>query len=356
MQQYLPIIRPGSIEKKALTRFSGGLNRHTEGETWDDELFPMVELVEPDQLHELEGYHNVSGRLLVDFPRYLSTQSTKFDDLPSLLSKYDNNPVDFFTNNRRYIDIPVVSEAEPEPIEYKEITSIEKELTKDFDSIAVRLFVDGSALSTEQEDNLTNIFELIRETDYVLLDVLQVGGWEGRLYQNIQEIISMAPKTTPIFVLNAFEPREGTGAHNYGPVVTEDLDLNGFGDFVLEPRYPRSGGPAEDVDNIIRYYDQNGFKIENFRDEKYLDAVEPLEDATFFDQDHCPFCSEMADESKRNNGHQFWKRTRMGHYIHAMLEETLGMIENYGPEDLDMDGYETIQQRSESDEDEKETY
>lgn len=346
MPTYIPIVRPGPNEKDALNRFSGGLGRFSEIETWDAELFPMLEPVSRDDEDEFSEYTDVANRLMVDFPRYLSTRSTKFDELDDFLSNYDEDPNEFFEENADQIDVPVASQSTPDLLDYGELLPILADLQDDYSSVGVRMFVDGAELTDEQLSDLDNIAEQLRPPDNVLMDVIQIGGWEGRLKENLKTIRDKTPVSTQTFVLNAFEPRVSDVAHNYGPVVSSDLSLDGFGDFVLEARYPPSGGGADDPDRIIRHYDEYGFEVENFRADSYDDAYEALEDSDYFDPDHCNFCRAMGDPVRRTEGHNFWKVNRMGHYIHSILDEILEMIEEHDAEDLDMDGHDDLEKRS----------
>lgn len=355
MTKYIPIVRPGPNELDALNRFSGGLARFSEGQTWDTELFPILEPVSNGDEDDFDEYYEVSSRLMVDFPRYLSTRSTKFDDLEDFLSDYNDEPIEFFDENSSEIDVPIASQSTTDLLDYGELVGVFTDLQDGYSSAGVRIFVDGAKLTDEQLRDLDNIAEELRPSDYVLMDVIQIGGWEGRLKENLRTIRGKAPESTETFVLNAFQPRQSDEAHNYGPVVTSELSLDGFGDFVLESRFPPGGGGANDPDRIIRHYDEEGFEIQNFRADSYGEAYLALQDSDYFDPEHCVFCGTMGDAARRTEGHNFWKVNRMGHYIQSILDDTLEMMEDYDAEDLDMDGYEDLEKRPGEDGDQEES-
>lgn len=342
MVSYIPIIRPGPVELNALSEFWSGLTRFAAGS--DHSFSPLIEIIDEEGLSDLDKYLGFGDLLLVDYPLYLQERRTKFSGGLGNLEKEYENSVDFFQEE---IDqaVPVVSTDSIDLIEYDTILSDFNSLREEFDRIALRPFVGGPELDTEQKSSLRNLINEIRSNDLILLDVVDVAGFEGSLYENIVFINDLI-SNNDTFVLNAFEPRQRGHAHNHGPILTEDLNLDGFGDFVLEPRYPPAGGQPTDT-RIIRHYSPNEFELEIFISEEggYEEAFEQLKSSDYWNSEHCQYCQEASTDW--NESHRFWKKIRMGHYLHSSFLDTLQEMDEHTGQDLDMDGYQYIHSRVE---------
>lgn len=343
MPSYVPIIRSGPVERTALSEFWNGLTRFEAGPEYS--LSPFLELT--DRGEDLDVLKSIGDRLFLDIPTYLLERRTKHtEDVEDLIDEY-GTAVEFFQNEDIDPYIPVVSTDSTDIIEYDTLLTDYQSLRDDFEVIAIRPFVGGPELDEEQRRAFTEIINEIRPIDVIFLDIIDVTGFEGSLYANLEFITNLTSEFDT-YALNAFQPREGRRNHNYGPVLADDLGLDGFGDFVLEPRFPSAGGQPTDT-RIIRHYSPDQFDLEMFISEGggYEEALDQLRESDYWDSNHCQFCREA--NSDWNEGHRFWKRIRMGHYLHAIYLDTFQMMGDQTGEDLDMDGYQYVHRRVEDD-------
>lgn len=345
MPSYIPIVRSGPVEQDALSEFWNSFSRF-ESESGHS-LSPLLELVDLDKLEDIDDYASIGERQFIDIPTYLLERITKHsDDIEELVEEYEDS-VTFFQEEEIGEFIPVVSTDSTDVIEYETLREDYQNLQNDYETIALRPFVGGPELDEVQRDSITELVEEVRPDDVVLLDIVDVAGFEGSLYANLDFITDLTTDYET-YTLNAFQPRQGGRAHNYGPVLADDLRVDGFGDFVLEPRFPPSGGQPTET-RIIRHYGPDQFELEIFTSEDggYEEALAQLRGSDYWDASHCQFCREA--NSDWNEGHRFWKRIRMGHYIHSIYIDTLQQMDEHSGEDLDMDGYQYIHRRVDDD-------
>jgi len=345
MYKYIPIIRPRSAERRLIDRLSVGFEQFDE-ENSERSLLPCLEITEPGV--DLTFYESAQGRLLVDFPEYLSQRSTAFEASPGddgdegideFLDQYNRDPVQFFEAKAEAVDIPVLSPERPEPVVFADIHRQHRELRDQFDELAVRLFVPFESFDDRQQENLAALLADLRPNDIVLIDILSVASFNGDYYDRIQSLVDDA-SGHETYVLNAFEPRESV-THNNGPVLALELGLAGFGDFATDSRYP-SGGAAGDSerDSILRQYDDAAFEVKEYSAETYPEALNNAQADGSFDPDHCEFCNNMASEDR--DWSEIWKTNSMGHYISEVVDYTLPDMVNTGPENLDATGYQFV--------------
>lgn len=341
MFEYVPILRPREAEQTLIEDFAVGFERFDEGEDPENRLLPLVEVTRKGV--DLVNFQSVRGQLLVDFPRYLSDRSTVFsEDLDELLEEYNENNIAYFRQNEDRVDIPVLSATTTEPVVYRGILDAHRDLHAEYSQIAVRPFITRGDFDETQKQNLESLLEELRPDDILLLDVIDIADFDGQLYENLQWLINRSEQSA-VYLLNAFEPQDGQ-AHNLGPVLTQDLKIEGFGDFVTDPRYPTGGGGSdEERSSILRQYDPSQYQVEGFKASTYAEALDDAKSKELFDADHCNFCSDMDSEDREWS--MIWKVYRMGHYIATNLEETLIDMENLNPEVLDEPGYRFVRNR-----------
>lgn len=352
MYRYIPILRPRRTERHLMEQFAIGFEEFDASQEPDEKLLPLIELTEPGV--DLVNLETVRRELLVDFPRYLSHRSTAFEDeedpdLIDLLEQYNRDNVQFFTEKQDDIDVPVLSANQPEPIIYHGILSSYRTLRESFGTIAVRPFISSQALDETQQENLATLISELRESDIVLIDILDVAKLDSGLYETIEWILNQVQEQE-VYILNAFEPRGGF-AHNLGPYLASHLEIAGFGDFATDARYP-SGGASSDAerDSILRQYDQDTLDVGEYRAETYPKALNQAQADDIFDSAHCYFCSQMANEDR--DWSEIWKRLTMGHYITENIDSTLSEMDEMNPEDLDEFGHDFVQNATDnSDED-----
>ncbi|QIB73533.1 hypothetical protein G3I44_04090 [Halogeometricum borinquense] len=301
---------------------------------------PIIEVV--DQDINIEGWQGQFEQSFIEFPRYLNERSTRYDKggLNALMERYNASPVQYYTAHKSKIEIPVIASPSIRPPAYKAILDFHRELQDQFNRLAVRLFVPAGTLTAKQEQNLDAILEELRSEDFLLLDIVDSADFSKHLYERVQSIIDRADNQET-YVLNAFEPQDGQ-RHNLGPVLTQRFDLDGFGDFVTDPRFPSGGGSSEEQSSIIRQYSQGRYEVREYKKETYPEAFKELLSEDEFDPDHCEFCSLMVEEE--SDWATQWKIYRMGHYIHTILEETLPKVETESPEELDTMGETLIRE------------
>lgn len=146
-----------------------------------------------------------------------------------------------------------------------------------------------------------------------------------------------------IFVLNAFEPFDLR--HNFGPIFSYRYDLDGFGDFATEKRFPPAGGRAQR--RIIRYYYWDRYLLKEIARTSYHSAASQLRASSYWTNHayHIPSCNvcREVDNHRYNEGHSYWKRFRILHYLNSITNETRQQSASaVSDEDLDPDGYDIL--------------
>ncbi len=317
-------------------------------------IIPLIELTGEQSLTLF--YNNLKKRyeeVWVDLPYYLAEKSNYYQkDVKSLKSKYASDRKMFFLENKRGIDVPVVSA--PESFSFYSEQNIYNSIKADFKKIAVRIRVPSVAMSQQMFSSFKELIKSMRSEDPLLLDVFQFSSVEYQVFSNIKNMIEYAKDfNIRVYVLNAFETDQSDKPHNYGPVITACYSLAGFGDFATEKRF-RAGGGKGSPTRIIRYYDPQSYNLVPFKVtvDGYRGAKERLLKSSYWSNisankshlSECIVCNEVnKDMSNSGHGHRYWKRFRILHYLFSIVNETAFQCSNAKtPEDLDPDGYNTI--------------
>jgi len=322
IKYYAPVLRDGYIERGVMDEFAG-FSRYRDDRL---DLLPIIEVINESDLESLEEYAQAGTSVLVDVPRYLmETEEPNglSEDVKTLLS-YTEGPVDFLNTNSKKIDVPVVSGSLDLPSDYIDLTRIYHSISEEYDQAALRIFVPSIELKEWQLEDLRAVEQEIRSEDIVLLDYYETGnlGPSATGRENLIDTASIFKDNLRV-ILDAFDVFEGVN-YNFGPVIAEQAQVEGFGDFAVNQRYP----PAEDIPmglhdtRTIRHYDFEDREIAEFKGEGFNgsdSAYEKLSSWNKWDPEHCEFCEEAATEE--NEGFGFWKRVRVGHYIDSVIRE-----------------------------------
>lgn len=312
-------------------------------------MLPHLEVVNLDFFRgSIQTLNRRFGDVLVEIPEYLTERANKHQDgVENILSHYTQ--VDFYTSFQDQIGIPVVSCRRYER-DYSVLLDKFRRLRGQFDKIAVRCFVHQPLFTRIQEQNLTSLFENLRNEDIIFLDILRFSGIEQRQVRKLRRILEIMSHLAPeseTYVLCALSP----DLHNYGPLLTKILDLDGFGDYSTTHRF-ESGGGGGALTRIIRYYYSSSHELMRFEHEtSYLVAAQELTDTDYWNSNlsrghlgYCNVCNEIHN-NQHSNDHVYWKRYRIVHYIKSIVNETLPSISGAEPRDLDMNGYDRISRR-----------
>jgi len=290
---------------------------------------------------------------MVDVPQYLLDYSNKYREEVDALSRAYPDPINFLISFKNWIDIPVASSRlQPIP-DYSVQRNAVARFSRDFQRVAVRLFVPSVDI-TQISVSINSYIDLLKsipEGSVILLDVPQVLGNEAVVATNVREMSSRASLLGhKLYVINAFDPE--TGGHNFGPYLAFENQLKGFGDLATERRWPPTGGGGYPT-AIIRYYDFQRYAIEEFREPLggYQQAAQKLVGSIVW-QNHvahrgsCRACSEV-DRNAYQLSIAYWKQFRLEHYIASILNDTrnqYGAVTN--AQDLDPDGHDIIVRQS----------
>lgn len=313
---YAPILRDGPSERNVIQEF-GGLSRFTDAQR--GQLYSILEVTEKDHLDNLAVYRDASDELLIDIPEYLTQEENELSEPVQALLDEFGDPTAFLNNFHGRIPVPVLSGTLSNPITYRQYLPLYRDISPDFEKVALRLFVRPTKLSEDQEEDLQLLAETIDKDDIILLDLLEVAqlepGDQGR--DTLQYICNLFRDQTTV-ILNAFSSYEGEN-QNFGPEVARDIAADGFGDFAINYRFPQSI-PLGNIDTrIIRQYSPTESRVFEFEGDGYEGAYQELEAWELWDSDHCEFCRRASVENTEHL--PFWKRVRMGHYISSALTE-----------------------------------
>lgn len=337
--RYIPILRLGTTEHGILM---DDLSRNLQ-------MLPHLEVANLDLFRRnIQAINSRFGDVLVELPEYLAERTNKHQEsVQNILNQYEQ--VDFYTNFQSQIGIPVVSCMKSRR-DYSVLLDRFRSLRDQFDRVAVRCFVYQPVLTITQLRNLTSLFEDLRNEDIILFDILKFLRIERRQIQKLRRILEtmsyLAPESDA-YILNAL----CSDLHNYGPLLANILDLNGFGDFSTTRRFEASGGRGA-LPKIIRYYYSSSHELIRFEhDTSYLVAVQDLTNSSYWDNNvsgghlgYCNVCNEIHS-NQHNNAPVYWKRYRIVHYIKSVVNETLPSIPGTDPRSLDIDGYDRISRR-----------
>lgn len=295
------------------------------------------------------------GDVYVEFPAYLSERSNKFLGI----TKHDitldvySDCAEFFSQNTNKIDIPVVSTSHPERetvMNYDLETGLYHQVKRNFSRVGVRTSVPTFDISVAPRtfDSFRNMVNSLDVNDILFLDIFYLSGVLNPIHTNLQVMINLAKKRNiPIYILNAFEPEDQS--HNYGPYLYRHFNIDGFGDFATEKRYPTGGRDRtiRRVRKIIRYYNWDRFQLLNFKAWSYSQAADILKQSGAWRRNSlhntsCPACIRV-ESGDFNEWSVYWKEFRIKHYLCSILNETLQRSSScQTAEDLDPDGHDTL--------------
>lgn len=286
------------------------------------------------------------GEIMVDFPLYLLESSNKFfESFQELSNRYQNQMV-FFQNFKSLIDIPVVSASQIGTLDYKIEENSLQNVKKEFERVGVRVRVPTFDLRRTPTilDSYKSLLSTMEDNDLLLLDVFTIMGVEYQIQMNLQLMTTLGKEQNlEIFVLNAFTPFDL--GHNFGPLFSYLFDLDGFGDFATEKRFPAAGGRAQR--RIIRYYYWDRYMLKEMARINYHLAVSQLKNSRYWINhlahvSSCNICNEIQN-NRYNESHSFWKGFRILHYLNSIFNETRQQFSQaISAEDLDPDGYDLI--------------
>jgi hypothetical protein len=237
---------------------------------------PLIEVVNPSVIGTFASrLRSKYGEIMVDLPFYLTEKSNKFDDEIEELNNNYLNQAQFFQAYQNIIDIPVVSASHTGIVNYNVENAILANVRQNFEKVAVRARVPTFDLSTTPTTlrSYESLINNMRHPDLLLLDVFRMQGIEPQVDSNL-ELMSRLGKehNLAVYVLNAFEPFHRR--HNYGPLFSYKYDLDGFGDFATEKRFPSARGrPSR---RIVRYYYWDKYELREIAQPTYRAGASQL--------------------------------------------------------------------------------
>lgn len=353
--EYIPIFRYKITENQILL---GDLNS-----TYP--ISPHLEIVDGEffnsKITELKMRY---PELLIELPIYLTESSNKHtEEVNNLMTQYQHQTLtpqaNFYIQNVANISTPVVS-CMISDMSYLPLLRIVREIKETFNKIAVRVFVKFTDLTQNQKTNLQQVFSELRNGDIVLLDILQFEGVESQVMNNLDELITLIrneKRDIKIFLMNAFDVDNASSPfHNFTPLLTKIFGTDGFGDFALIYRFEGGGGGGATTKSI-RYYNPLVHTLVHFVDKAtYIRARAQMIASNHWNNVnqtghliHCNVCTEV-NTSQHNEGHTYWKRFKIVHYIRSLISHTIPLFNSsQNPEDFDMDGYDAIYKKEEND-------
>ncbi|MDS0259345.1 hypothetical protein NDI56_08070 [Haloarcula sp. S1CR25-12] len=351
MYQFIPAIRHGVNEQKALNKLSQELSQKS-GQQASNKVKPLLEIVHNDDLNNIAHYTSEFDEVFVDFPRYLVDRENKHkDDVSDIISDYNNDPVKFFSKNSKLDYTPVIS-GSLDPISYSGFVQYIQSLQSDFNRICVRLFIPINTFTSSEENELKSIISELRDQDAVLADVVDVDQLSTAVRPNI-DFIKSEIGNQDFYVFDVFEPR-GEVNYNYGLVMGKHANVDGVGDFSIEPRFPNDIPDAafQNIPKRVRQYDSSSHSVSTTEDsDHYVKAVDMMLKNNNLDINHCPACEKLYNEyqtvksnsSRKDLDAGFVKQMRMNHYTYSVLaEEFPDMTTAADAASFDRNGYTDI--------------
>lgn len=313
---------------------------------------PLIEAINENIFNRFAGLlRRKYGEIMVDLPLYLLEKSNKFFESVQELSNRYRNQMVFFQKFKSLIDIPVVSASQTGILDYKIEENILQNVKEEFERVAVRVRVPTFDLERAPTtlSSYKSLLGTMEDNNLLLLDVFNIMGTEYQIRLNLQLMSALGKEQNlEVFVLNAFKPFDL--GHNFGPLFSYLFDLDGFGDFATEKRFPGAGGRAQK--RIIRYYHWDRFMLKEIARINYHLAASQLKNSNYWINhsahfSSCNVCNEIQNDIY-NEGHLFWKRFRILHYLNSISNETRQQFSQAtSAEDLDPDGYDLIYSVSE---------
>lgn len=179
------------------------LNRSSEYKIIDEApnkgITPLLEVVNEGNLPAFSTkLKSKYSEVWVDLPYYLSENENAYkDNINALIKKYNSNPENFFKNNKKHINVPVVSAKSiyPVPYSYTAEKDIYSAIKNDWDKIAVRIRVPYH-VDYSTDSNLKTSFDILlnamRTKDVLLLDVFGFNTVEKITCNNIEKMSKAA--------------------------------------------------------------------------------------------------------------------------------------------------------------------
>lgn len=321
----------------------------------DHNITPLIEVIDEDistsfRTSLRRKYH----RVFVEFPAYLNEQGNKFRVKPDTTLRDYPNCIAFFNSISLSPDIPVVS-AYHDPrdivIDYSSEFKLLEELPNESGEVAVRIRIPPVNLSSSATalNSYNHLLDILNGRGSLFLDIFNISSGFVQTITNVRFMCNLANNLNiPVYILNAFEPRDM--AHNYGPFFSKYFNLEGFGDFATEFRFPRNvriNRPYSDIRKTIRFYNWNRFVLRDFSQYTYAAALSQLTTSRLWTNNRahissCPACRNVS-LGIYNRSRTYWKTFRIQHYLHCMANETYtNYMSSLNAEDMDPDGYDTF--------------
>lgn len=351
---------PTSYEYIWIVRCSGSrINSNIEyrllPEAPDHNITPLIEVIDEDISTPFRtSLRRKYQRVFVEFPAYLNEQGNKFRAKPDTTLRDYPNCIDFFNSISLGPDTPVVS-AYHDPrdivIDYSIESQLLDELPDETGEVAVRTRIPTVSLSSSATslNSYNHLLDILNGRGSLFLDIFNISSGFVQTISNLRLMCNLARNLDiPVYILNAFEPRDM--AHNYGPFFSKHFDLEGFGDFATEFRFPRNvriDRPYRDIRKTIRFYNWNRFVLRDFSQYTYADALSQLTTSRLWTTNtahisSCPACRNVS-QGNYNRSRSYWKTFRIQHYLHCMADETYtNYMTSSNAEDMDPDGYDTF--------------
>lgn len=201
-------------------------------------------------------------------------------------------------------------------------------LKSTFNRLCVRLFVSIDPYSSGEKAEIQNILSELRDDDAVLADTPDVDNLSTGIRPNI-EFIKNELDAQDFYVFDLFEPRDGIN-YNYGLVMGKHADVDGIGDYILEPRFPSDipAGAFQNIPKRVRQYESSSHSLDTTEDpDYYVNAIESMVRNGNLNQNHCQACQDLYDEyqmvqstaNRTDLDPGFVKRMRMNHYVYSVL-------------------------------------
>ncbi len=360
MTIYTPIVRPtparglGNIE---LVADSVPYN------IGSDEIIPLYESFESSNLTRSFPRLLRFKRILVDYPLYLDGNS-------SLGRRLNGSSIVEIARDLKGFDqsseiIPVISQDNLRAFAYQnllqEFNTKKVQLEKlQYSKFAFRIFVGPEKLNNEQV--VEDFADLMGKDDILLIDNLEPSGRIECLLQNIKfisQIVKQRRPTATIILLNLFNTESlqsnNVTQHNFGPISACLNDVSGFGDMLIETRFPTELGPGArsrgySGNRHVRIFDYTRYSLLDLgfnrtRGETAHGVATSDVQANAILSDHqqnCEFCYDLY-MGTLGSGDEALKRFRNGHYLRSILNDIFpAMAQHDDPSDLDMEGADLI--------------
>lgn len=346
--EYVPIMRLRQTESQVLWRVNG------------KPVFPLLEIVDQKVFDNfsITDYSFKQG-IMFDLPCYLMESDNKY--FGGVLKMFNSltatsnqlKQAEFYKKNAKSIGIPVVSaQAIRVGLDYGDLVIGYNALDKKtLPKIAVRVFVSSIDLSSKNINSFKKLVTSLRDSDIILLDIVEFDGVESNVVKNLEMLVKLIPleNKKKTFILNAFDVADWRkDVHLYAPLLSKLFGLAGFGDFATMPRTELAGGGGGTT-SVIRYtvgWEKKLIHSTSLTD--FKDAKKKLKNKTVWTDakanghfNNCNPCKEI--DVLDTEWKTFWKMFRIEHHVNVVLSNVLPDYVKYTkPDDFDMHGYDAI--------------